>query len=235
MENEMEIEFAKCNCADCMLKSLLYKHLSNDEMASMCYSKAEKPYRKGEVIIEEGTPIDNFVYLKEGLVKLFKRIDNTKSQIISIAKPFDFVSLLSVFSNTTYNFSVSALEDSTVCIVDLNLMKDLIRKNGSFALDIIEKMNVASDSIINSYLDRNRKNLRGRIAYILLYFSDEIYKTEKFEIPVSRKEIAELIEMTTENVIRVMSEFRKDKIIQINGKEITILNKEMLVKICNAG
>jgi len=231
----MEIEFAKCNCADCMLKSLLYKHLSNDEMASMCYSKAEKPYRKGEVIIEEGTPIDNFVYLKEGLVKLFKRIDNTKSQIISIAKPFDFVSLLSVFSNTTYNFSVSALEDSTVCIVDLNLMKDLIRKNGSFALDIIEKMNVASDSIINSYLDRNRKNLRGRIAYILLYFSDEIYKTEKFEIPVSRKEIAELIEMTTENVIRVMSEFRKDKIIQINGKEITILNKEMLVKICNAG
>jgi len=231
----MDTEFVKCNCVDCKLKSLLYKHLSNDEMTSMCYSKAEKPYKKGETIIEEGTAIDNFVYLKEGLVKLFKRIDNTKSQIISIAKPFDFISLLSVFSNNTYNFSVSALEDSTVCIVDLKLIKDLIRKNGSFALDIIEKMNIASDSIINSYLERNRKNLRGRIAYILLYFSDEIYKKEKFEIPVSRKEIAELIEMTTENVIRVMAEFRKDNIIQINGKEITILNKEMLVKICNAG
>lgn len=231
----MEIEFTKCNCSDCILKSMLYKHLSSDEMTSMCYSKTEKPYKKGDIIIEEGTAIDNFIYLKEGLVKLFKRIDNTKSQIISVAKPFDFVSLISVFSNTTYNFSVSALEDSTVCVVDLKLIKNLIRKNGQFALDIIEKMNVASDSIINSYLERNRKNLRGRIAYILLYFADEIYKQEKFEIPVSRKEIAELIEMTTENVIRVMSEFRKDKIIQINGKEITILNKEMLVKICNAG
>jgi CRP-like cAMP-binding protein len=231
----METEFVKCNCIDCALKSLLYKHLSNDEMNSMCYSKTEKPYKKGQIIIEEGTVIDNFVYLKEGLVKLFKRIDNTKSQIISIAKPFDFVSLLSVFSNTTYNFSVSALEDSTVCIVDFKLIKELIRKNGSFALDIIEKMNVASDSIINSYLDRNRKNLRGRIAYILLFFSDEIYRQDIFEIPVSRKEIAELIEMTTENVIRVMSEFRKDKIIQINGKEISILNKDMLMKICNAG
>jgi len=231
----MDIEFAKCNCSDCKLKSMLYNHLSNDEMTSMCYSKAEKPYKKGEIIIDEGTPIESFIYLKEGLVKLFKRIDNSKSQIISVAKPFDFVSLLSVFSNTTYNFSVSALEDSTVCIVDLKQIKDLIRKNGSFALDIIEKMNIASDSIINSYLDRNRKNLRGRIAYILLYFSDEIYKQDKFEIPVSRKEIAELIEMTTENVIRVMSEFRKDKIIQINGKEISILKKDMLKKICEAG
>ncbi|MFH0867431.1 MAG: Crp/Fnr family transcriptional regulator [Bacteroidota bacterium] len=231
----METELLKCNCFDCVLKSLLFKHLSNEEMTNMCHSKTEKQYKKGETIIEEGTAIENFVYLKDGLVKLYKRIDNTKSQIISVAKPFDFISLLSVFSNTTYNFSVSALEDSTACIVDLKLIKDIIRKNGNFALDIIEKMNVASDSIIQSYLDRNRKNLRGRIAYILLYFSDEIYKQEKFEIPVSRKEIAELIEMTTENVIRVMSEFRRDKIIQINGKEITILNKDMLQKICNAG
>jgi len=231
----MDTEFIKCNCVECKLKLLLFKHLSNDEMTSMCYSKTEKTFKKGETIIEEGAAIDNFVYLKEGLVKLYKRIDIAKSQIISIAKPFDFISLLSVFSISAYNFSVSALEDSTVCIVDLKLIKDLISRNGNFALDIIEKMNIASDSIINSYLERNRKNLRGRIAYILLYFSDEVYKKKIFEIPVSRKEIAELIEMTTENVIRVMSEFRKDNIIQINGKEISILNKEMLVKICNVG
>lgn len=231
----MEIEFTKCNCHDCILKSMLYKHLSSDEMTSMCYSKSERSFKKGDIIIEEGAAIDDFIYLKTGLVKLYKRIDNSKSQIISIAKPFDFISLLSIFSTSTYSFSVSALEDSTVCIVDIKLIKELIRNNGNFALDIIGKMNVASDSIIKSYLDRNRKNLRGRIAYILLYFANEIYKQEKFEIPVSRKEIAELIEMTTENVIRVMSEFRKDKIIQINGKEITILNKDMLLKISNAG
>lgn len=231
----MDTGLIKCSCSDCVLKSLLFKHLSNNEMSNICFSKTEKQYRKGEIIIEEGTIIDNFIYLKDGLIKLFKRTDSNKSQIISIAKPFDFVSLLSVFSTNTYNFCVSALEDSTVCIVKLQLIKDLIKYNGNFALDIFEKMNQASDNIIKSYLDRNRKNLRGRIAYILLYFSNDIYKNDKFEIPVSRKEIAELIEMTTENVIRVMSEFRKDRIIQINGKEITILNKEMLNKICNAG
>ena len=231
----METELLKCNCSDCVLKSLLFKHLTSNEMTDICYHKTEKQYKKGEVIIEEGTLIENFVYLKEGLIKLFKRIDNNKSQIISIAKPFDFVSLLSVFSANTYNYCVSALEDSTVCIVDLNMIKDLIKHNGDFALDIFEKMNQTSDTIIKSYLDRNRKNLRGRIAYILLYFSNDIYKNGTFEMPVSRKEIAELIEMTTENVIRVMSEFRKDKIIQINGKEITILNKDMLNKISSAG
>lgn len=231
----MENEKIKCNCFDCILRSLLFKHLSSNEMSDMCYSKGEKNFKKGEVIIEEGNNIESFIYLKTGLVKLYKRSETLKDQIISIAKPYDFISLLSVFSNTNYNFSVSALEDSTICVVDLHLIKELIRKNGNFALDILEKMNVASDSIIKSYLERNRKNLRGRIAYILLYFSNDVYKKDKFEIPVSRKEIAELIEMTTENVIRVMSEFRKDKIIQINGKEVTILNKEMLQKICNAG
>jgi CRP/FNR family transcriptional regulator len=55
-----------------------------------------------------------------------------------------------------------------------------------------------------------------------------IYLNDRFELPVSRKEIAELIGMTTENVIRILSEFRKEGIIRINGKEIEIADKTKL-------
>ncbi|MDP4290470.1 MAG: helix-turn-helix domain-containing protein, partial [Bacteroidota bacterium] len=56
--------------------------------------------------------------------------------------------------------------------------------------------------------------------------------SDVFELPVSRREIAELIGMTTENVIRIFSEFRKEGIIRINGKEITIVDKTRLQFLC---
>lgn len=173
--------------------------------------------------------------MKSGLVKLFKKGADSKDQIINIAKPFDFVSLLSVFSDTHYNFSISAIEDSTVCIIDLNSVKETIEKNGRFGLRIMEKMSQNSDKIIKNNISLNSKNLRGRIAYILLYFSEEIYKNNSFDLPVSRKEIAQLIDMTTENVIRILSEFRKDGIIRINGKNIEIEKMDLLKRISDHG
>ena len=136
--------------------------------------------------------------------------------------------LLTIFSDKHYQYSVSAIEDTTACIINLDRMKELVRENGNFALDLLERMSRTADNIIKNYNDINRKNLRGRIAYILLNFADTIYLKDRFDLPVSRKEIAELIGMTTENVIRILSEFRKEGIIRINGKEIEIADKPKL-------
>ena len=92
-------------------------------------------------------------------------------------------------------------------------------------------MNKATDNIILTFLDVKQLRSYGRIAYILLYFSEKIYKNNVFELPVSRKEIAEFIGMTTENVIRALSELRKDGIIKIYGKTIEIADTERLKKI----
>lgn len=224
-----------CNCEQCVLRSLVFNNISTDEMGNMCSSKLEARYRKGEVIVNEGDEIKDFFYLKDGLVKIYKRIHNDKDQILSIAKSFDFVGMLTVFSDTNYHYSIAAIEDSTVCYVKLDFIKNLVKKNGQFALDLLDKMSRTSDDIIKVKLDISKKNLRGRIAYILLFFSEKIYSGLVFDLPISRKEIAELIEMTTENVIRILSEFRKDKIIKINGKTIEIINPEILRKICEVG
>ncbi len=96
-------------------------------------------------------------------------------------------------------------------------------------------MNRVADNIILESLAIRRKHLRGRIAHVLLYFAEYIYHSNEYDLPISRKEIAEYIGMTTENVIRTMSEFRKDKIIKINGKTIEIINKPLLEKISALG
>ena len=96
-------------------------------------------------------------------------------------------------------------------------------------------MSKMNDDIIENRFEISRKNLRGRIAYILIYFSNHIYQTDDFDMPISRREIAELIQMTTENVIRILSEFRKDGIIKIDGKRIYLLEPERLENICKLG
>ena len=117
------------------------------------------------------------------------------------------------------------------CNIDLTEIRNIAMHNGKFTLNVLEKINKASDRIILEFLEVKQKRLNGRIAYILLYFSKMVYKNNTFDLPVSRKEIAEYIGMTIENVIRTLSEFRKDHIIKIYGSSIEIVDMERLEKI----
>ncbi len=140
---------------------------------------------------------------------------------------------MSIFSGERYHYSVSALEDSVVCIVDLDIIKNLFLKNGGFAMGLLTKISEINDRIITQTLDIRQKNLIGRVAFVLLYFTKEIYNSRIYELPVSRKEIADYIGMSTANVIRTLSDFKKDGIIKVLGKTIEVadINKlEILSK-----
>ena len=107
----MNQETAICDCKQCILRPLFFNNIEDNELKNVCSSKHEEFFLKGEQICEEGEEIKEFMYLKTGLVKIFKKVEDNRDQIIKIARPFDFVSMLSVFSDTHYKYSVSALED----------------------------------------------------------------------------------------------------------------------------
>jgi len=75
----------------------------------------------------------------------------------------------------------------------------------------------------------------GRVAFVMLYFSKEIYNSKVFDLPVSRKEIADYIGMSTANVIRTLSDFKKDGIIKVFGKTIEIVDMNKLEIISKRG
>ena len=224
-----------CSCENCELKELFVDNLSGDHLDIVCTGKVERNYQQGESIIKEGTQIREFSYLKSGLVKLYRSDPSGKEQIISIAKPLDYVSLLSVFSDKRYNYSVTALEESVTCNLNLKDIKSIINEDGSLALNLLSKMSRVTDKLILDSLQIRVKHLRGRVAYLLLYFAEDVYSTEEFDLPLTRKEMAEYVGMTTENVIRTLSEFRKDGILKIYGKTIQIANMDSLKSISEFG
>jgi CRP-like cAMP-binding protein len=215
-------------CRSCIYSSPIFEGLDEEELAFLARTSSQGFYRKSEVIFRENEDILRFCFLKTGLLKLSKQDEEGKCHIINVAKPNDCIGLLSVFSNSRYNYTLTALEDSVIYYVDLAALKDIISDNGKFGVKMLARISQAADKVINTTFEINNKNLRGRIAYILLDFAENIYKNNVFEIPVSRKEIGQLIGMTTENVIRILSEFRKDGIIEITGKTIKVLKPGFL-------
>lgn len=231
----MSLKIVAPDCRSCSFKSLLFNSLNTDELGKMNACREQYDFKKGEPISREGDEITSIIYVHKGLIKLHKLVSDGQSQIVSIAKPFDFVGLLSVFSNKEHIYSITAIEDSSVCFISKDCVQHEILNNGKFALDIISRMSKITDEVVLSKLSLSTRNLRGRIAYILLDFAEKIYNSNEFELPVSRKEIAELIDMRIENVIRTLSEFRKDGLIKINGHTIEIVDLSMLQKISKAG
>ena len=144
----MEQIIKSCNCEQCQLRTLFFSNVNSDQLLDLCEIKVEKSFAYGDIIINEGEPIREFIYMKEGLVKLSRKSSNSKEQIISFAKPFDFVSLLSVFSAKRYKYSVTALENTVVCMLNLDVIKKHARENAMFTMDLITGISEATDKII---------------------------------------------------------------------------------------
>ena len=225
----------KCSCVDCKFRDIVFAHLDQEKVDLLCQNMHERSYQKGEMINLLGDSISEFRYLKKGLVKVFRNSSSGEEQIITITRPFEFVSNISIFSEDKYRYSVSALEDSVVCVVNLSFVKEMFLSNGGFAMGLLTRISRINDKIITQTLDIRSKNLAGRVAYVLLYFSADIYNSRVFDLPVSRKEIADFISMSTANVIRTLSDFRKDGIIRVFGKTIEIVDAEKLEIISRRG
>jgi CRP-like cAMP-binding protein len=224
-----------CICENCEFRDVVFAYLDEKSIDQLCDNKEEQSFRKGEIINHEGEKITNFKYLKSGLVKLYRRTATGDEQVITITRPFEFVSNMSIFSEERYQYSVSALEDSVVCTVNLDFIKELFLRNGSFAMGLLTKISMINDKIIRQTLDIRQKNLIGRVAFVLLYFTNEIYNSRVFDLPVSRKEIADYIGMSTANVIRTLSDFKKEGIIRIFGKTIEVVDLHRLEVISRRG
>ncbi len=226
-------EIDSCNL--CLYRKLLFDSLNDAEYQLINKSRKEYIYKRGEVICSEGEPIESFIYLRSGLIKLFKPDKNGKEHILSINKPGDFINLLSIFSNSEYIYSIAAIEETKVCDIELTSLEKLIASNSAFALRILNRISRISDNIIEGQFEISQRQVKGRIAYFLLFLASKIYHKHEFRMPITRREIGELISMTTENTIRTMSEFRKDGIISMEGKTIKILDYSRLEGISVTG
>ncbi len=192
-------------------------------------------FQRKEIIFRQRTPVSHVLFVKSGLVKIFKEVRNKKSFILRIATKGEFIGLMSVFGNTMNQFSASAIEPTEIGFIDLKKFNDILNSNACFARQVIKSLSEEGLFIFERLIEQSHKQLPGRIADVILYFSDTIYKKEEFTFPFTRRELAELAGTTKESFIRTLSEFKNDKIISLEGSHVSINSMKIIRTLSELG
>ncbi|HLN55772.1 MAG TPA: Crp/Fnr family transcriptional regulator [Bacteroidales bacterium] len=223
-------------CGKCALESgSLFCHLTPDETQMLNYQKDFRQYKRGDILYQEGSRISGFYCINDGIIKVFKTGFDGKEQIIRFAKKGDFIAYRSVLSNEPACTSAKVIEDCKVCFIPSEILIQLSKVNSTFALELL-KLACHELGEANSFItDIAQKTVRERLAEILILLVQEFGLDEnKFlRISLTREELANIVGTATESVIRLLSEFKADKMVELNGRKIKILNIKALEKISN--
>lgn len=192
-------------------------------------------YKKREIICKQGSFVSHVMYVEKGLTKVF--LDSGDSSLVlKIIPEGNLLGLASASEeHNTYQYSAMAYIDSEIKQIDIKVFRQLLNQNPVFAKEVIDILSDNSIQIYGRFFCMTHKQAYGRLADILLCLSDRVFKSTEFELPLSRKELAELSGMSAETVIRMLKKFNEDGLIEMDGKKFQVLDYPRLQRISEAG
>jgi CRP-like cAMP-binding protein len=230
----MEINNIKCR--NCVIKSSAVSVLDYAELGILENGCFQTHFHRGELIYKEGSPAKQIIYIREGFVKLSKMIPGGKEYIVGISKQGGYLGIQNLNQTSTANyFSAYAMTDVQVCFLDSDYFDKLIRRNGEFAAQVISYIIKDEMDNFDRFLNNVQLQLPGRLANILLYFLQQVYGENPFQLNITKSELAALIGTSRESVTRLLKGFQDDGIISVDKNTIYITNKLRLIEIKKKG
>ena len=207
------------------------KRLTHEQMLRVDESRSELTFKKGELLSKRGMLMSHIFYLRRGFAKLYLE-NEVGFTIVGIAKPGTFIGIQSLYGEPVFPFSAEAMTDVEVCLKDINIFRELVLENSDFAKGVIEILNADLIQSYNRMFSLTTKQIDGRFSELLLFLSNVFHESSRFNLTISRKEIADLISTSPESVSRLISKFKSQGIIEGTGQAIEIVDIDRLEDIC---
>jgi CRP/FNR family transcriptional regulator len=213
----------------------IFRHLTAMERASLLHGVTVMKFLRHDIMIRQFMPADHIIYVTGGLVKTFRRGRSGRIVCISLAGPGQFVALPCALGPGEYRFSASAVESTDALMIRTGSITKIINENGSFSREITTSLSNEMIEVSEKLVSLSVKQLPGRVADLIRYFSEEVFRSDDFTVPLTRQELAELIGTTKESLIRTLNEFRNDKLIEMEGRRIKIIAPDLIDILCELG
>jgi CRP/FNR family transcriptional regulator, polysaccharide utilization system transcription regulator len=223
------------NCEECNRKSELFKLLTPEETKTLNEDRFEVQFRTGENIAKQGTKLTHLVNLTSGSVKIYIEGLNSRNLLLNIIGPYSIIGGPGMFTDNKFHFSITALEETSVCFINAERFKVILDVNKTFAAAFFKHLNMKQMMLFDKLVSLTQKQMHGKLADALLYLSEKIYKSTDFDLLISRQDIADMTAMSKDSAIRILKEFEKDGIIISKGKKIAIPKMEALKEISLKG
>jgi len=212
-----------------------FRNLSENELKLVQQNRYQAAFKPGEIIIKQGSPSSNVIFLSSGMAKTYIEGSTGKNFIMGIALPGVLLLSPGAFVNSRYTYTVAAITLVKACFISLDIFKQLIRLDGTFAEGLLEDI---SSEALRSHVrmvSLAQKKMKGRLADALIYFSDEVFKADEYDMILSRQELGEMTNMAKECVVRILKQFEDSAIIYSDSSKIKILDKDKLRLISEKG
>ena len=223
------------NCTECTSRWKNFEFLTKKEMELVNENRYEAAFKPGEIMIKQNSPASSALFLSSGLAKVYMEGIKGRNFIMSIAKPGRMIMGPGVYVNSRHTYTVSAITAVQACFISFDIFRHFVRTNGAFAESLIEDISKKSLRTHIRMVNLAHKKMPGRLAEALLYFADEIFNKDDFEMLLSRQELGEMTNMAKESAVRILKEFEGSGIIQSTSAGIKILDKEKLNLISDKG
>lgn len=212
----------------------IFKNIPSELRLFLESQMIDKTFRKGQPIFLEGSYSSGIFYLKEGLVKKYKTDHAGKEHILSLCSTGELIGYSALLCNEPYPDSASAIETSKLGFIPNEVFLKATNESNELMLCLLSSLSHEFSVMVNSVMVFAHMTVRERLALTLLILSAKFRKKDKddlVEIVLSREELANMVGTATETLVRILQEFKKEGIIEINAKKIRLLKAKTLIGI----
>ncbi len=192
-------------------------------------------YKKKQVVYSEGNHPNRLYYIQKGKVKTFKTNDTGKELTVGLYNEGDFFGYTALLEETVYKETAEAIEDCDIAIVPKEEFENLLHSNKEVTHKFIKMLAKNISEKENQLLGLAYNSLRKRVADALLTLQSKYQKEnqERFSMHISREDLANIAGTATESLIRTLSDFKSEKLIEISEGNIIITNQKKLAAMLN--
>jgi len=223
------------SCPSCLAKALsFFNELDTFDLKNLSDNKTCNFYKKGHVIFYEGRISTGVYCLEHGRAKIYRVGIDGKEQIVRLATAGSLLGIRTLLNEERYSASASTLEDSVICFINksffFHLMKKYPKMNAEIVGYLCKLLKEAEDKIISIA----QKPVRERLAESLLILN-RVFKPNgsneiRYNISLPREDLANIVGTATETVIRLLHDFKEEKLVSVDGRSIILINIDGLKK-----
>lgn len=215
----------------------ILKDLPFEDTELLLANITKQIYKKGEIIFREGAYPTGIFYITSGKVKKYKLDKDAKEQIIYIANTGELLGYHSILAEDRYPDSAAAIEESKIAFIPKEDFLEALNQSDVLSKRLLKTLSHEFAVMANSLTMFAHKSVRERLAIQLIIIREK-YKVNfqpgmPVEINISRDDLASIVGTARENVIKVLSEFKKDNILETKGRIIIVHDVNKLIKIAD--
>ena len=216
-------------CSNCLArKNSMFGSLCADEIEHMDTNHSCNYFKKNQSLFLEGSFPRGVFCLNQGRVKVFKRGDEGKEQIIHIAKTGELIGFRAMFSGEPYNVAAETLEESNICFIGKDEFLSMMDTNPTLRNGIIKELSKELADRAEFITNMAQKSVRERLAFALILLMN-VYEEEP--INLSREDMANFVGTATETLIRLVKDFKEEGLIEVQTRKLIVLDAKKLMDI----